>query len=78
MSTCSCGELLSESVPLTAGIERLKSCPHCSTTAGHHVFYPEDTFGKRDMGNSRVIIQSWCSECRADQPVTQAAAYECA
>ncbi len=40
-------------------------CPHCGKIA-----YGEDEieeeFGYRNMGNGRVIPQSWCKECRAN------------
>jgi len=80
MEKCSCDELLNESITmtLTSKPQRLKSCPNCSTAAGHHVFYLEDTFGKRDMGDGRILVQSWCPECRVHRTVTQSAVYKCA
>ena len=65
---CSCGDPLNESVVMTYHGERLKSCPHCSTRAGRHQFLSEAYFGTRDMGDGRVIVQSWCPECRSDLP----------
>ncbi len=74
---CSCGEPLRESVVMTVGSKRLKSCPECSGRAGHHVFYDEASFGVRNMGGGRVIVQSWCPACRGGMPPDGPAAFEC-
>lgn len=48
-----------------------KSCPNCSVLRGVHVYYDYEDFGFRDMGDDRVLIQSWCAPCRSAQaPVT--------
>lgn len=78
MSSCSCGEPIREAIVMKTANERLKSCPECSGRAGHHVFYREDIFGMRNMGDGREIIQSWCPECRGGTRPTRAADYECA
>lgn len=77
MSICSCGEAIRESIVTNDDSGRFKSCPECSGRAGHHVFYPEKSFSMREMGDGRYIVQSWCPECRAGNPTTMEAAYEC-
>lgn len=37
-----------------------KSCPHCSVTAGEHVFYGLDKFLNREEGRG---AESWCRGC---------------
>ncbi|EQC00988.1 hypothetical protein B738_06794 [Photorhabdus temperata subsp. temperata M1021] len=41
-----------------------KSCPSCSLNRGYHVFYEDDAFGMRNMGDGRRILQSYCHYCR--------------
>ena len=77
MSTCSCGEPLRDSLVVRAGDLLLKSCPECSHLRGHHVFFREDAFGFRDMGDGRVLIQSWCSDCRQGHRSIRRPEYEC-
>lgn len=44
------------------GYEEKAVCPHCGKTAtGRDEI--EEKFGYRDMGDGRVIVQSWCREC---------------
>jgi hypothetical protein len=74
---CICGETLRQSVTMKTRSERLKSCPECSGRRGRHVFYREEAFGSRDMGDGREIIQSWCPECRAGTAPSGTSAYEC-
>lgn len=62
---------------MDAGTTRLKSCPECSGRAGHHVFYGEDHFGRRNMGDGREIVQSWCPACRAGTLPDVPPALEC-
>ena len=79
MSKCShCVQSLEDSQTMATEPNRLKSCPRCSQRAGHHVFYRETIFGTRDMGDGRIIIQSWCPECRSDQTSTRQPDYTCA
>lgn len=54
-----------------------KTCPKCSQNAGHHVFYPIETFHERDMGDGRVIVQSHCSSCRSYLPPKEIPSFEC-
>ena len=77
MSICSCGAPIRESLTIITRTARLKSCPQCSGRAGHHVFYREGTFGMRNMGGGREIIQSWCPECRGGNQPTRRPDYEC-
>lgn len=39
-------------------------CPNCGKTA-HGVDEIRILFGYRNMGDGRVILQSWCRECRS-------------
>ena len=39
-------------------------CPNCGKTA-HGVDEIRILFGYRNMGDGRVIPQSWCRECRS-------------
>jgi hypothetical protein len=71
---CTCGESLDDSITMTAGGDRLKSCPECSRRSGAHQFHPEGHFGTRNMGDGREIVQSWCPECRSNQPARAATA----
>lgn len=61
-----CQRPLRESIKFEQNGQIYKSCPECSGNAGHHVFYRLDDFGDRDMGNGRIIPQSWCPACRSD------------
>ena len=77
MARCSCKTDLRDSVCMTLDGVRLKSCPNCSKRKGRHVFYLEEYFGYRNMGDGRVYIQSWRPECRAENPSTSTPKYEC-
>lgn len=74
---CSCGKPLRDAITLERDDGVLKSCPECSGRAGRHVFYREDDFGTRDMGDGRVIPQSWCPTCRSDSIPSTRPAFEC-
>lgn len=70
-----CGRRLRRSFQQTtpSGV-LLKSCPNCSRNTGRHVFYTEESFGLRNMGDGTIRVQSWCPPCRSDQlPTPQAA-----
>ncbi len=54
-----------------------KSCPSCSSKAGTHVFYKHDAFGMRNMGDGRLIVQSWCPGCRLEDGVYPHKAFKC-
>lgn len=41
-------------------------CPHCGKTANGQAEI-EEKFGYRDMGDGRVIPQSWCRDCRIEE-----------
>ena len=41
-------------------------CPHCGRTAHGQDAIVAD-FGYRNMGDGRVIVQSWCRECRSEE-----------
>lgn len=48
------------------GYDEKAVCPHCGKTAtGHDEI--EEKFGYGDMGDGRVIVQSWCRECRIEE-----------
>ncbi len=42
------------------------SCPHCGKAACGKAEI-EEKFGYRNMGDGRVIPQSWCRDCRIDE-----------
>ncbi len=68
MGTCSgCGLSLNESQEVESKDTRYKSCPKCSSMAGHHVYYKYEYFGMRTMEDGRHIVQSWCPSCRSDE-----------
>jgi len=39
------------------------SCPNCGKVASSYDEV-ELEFGYRDMGDGRIIVQSWCKNCR--------------
>jgi hypothetical protein len=41
-------------------------CPHCGKKAVDRDEI-EKKFGYRNMGDGRVIVQSWCRECRIEE-----------
>lgn len=45
---------------------RKKSCPRCSVRAGEFVYKSLAEFGERQMEDGRMLIQSWCTDCRED------------
>lgn len=47
-------------------VEESCSCPHCGKTANGKTEI-EEKFGYRDMGDGRVIPQSWCRDCRIEE-----------
>ncbi|MBQ7504760.1 MAG: HNH endonuclease [Ruminococcus sp.] len=70
MDTCKhCGKSLSDAQFLLLNDTVFKSCPHCSTGVGEHVFYKcPDAFGttkKRITDNNPMGLQSYCASCRA-------------
>lgn len=40
-------------------------CPNCGKIA-HGEEEIEELFGYRNMGDEKIIPQSWCKECRSD------------
>ena len=40
-------------------------CPNCGKIA-HGEEEIEELFGYRNMGDEKIILQSWCKECRSD------------
>ncbi len=76
MSSCSsCDGSLNDSIFIES--RDLKSCPHCSALAGHHIFYRCEDFGMRDMGDGRYILQSWCPGCRSHDGIRPTVQAEC-
>lgn len=63
---CGCSGSLHESLSAEDEGQQFKSCPKCSVEAGYHVFYKQEDFGFRDMGDGRHIVQSWCPSCRSN------------
>ena len=53
-----CQQSLHDFVIIEKDGEVFKSCPSCSSKAGTHVFYKHDDFGMRNMGDSRLMVQS--------------------
>ena len=41
-------------------------CPHCGKTASGRDEI-EEKVGYRNMGDERIIVQSWCRECRINE-----------
>lgn len=41
-------------------------CPKCGKKANSYDEVERD-FGYRNMGDGRIIVQSWCSECRIEE-----------
>jgi adenosine deaminase len=68
-ASCSfCGERLDRSLHRNIDGRAIKSCPHCSTMAGYHVFYFMEDFGERVV-DGEAYDQSWCLPCRSkDKP----------
>lgn len=67
MGICSgCAKPLRGSIKIIQAGQVYKSCPECSGKVGYHVFYRLEDFGDRDMGDGRIIPQSWCPACRSD------------
>jgi len=70
MSSCtSCGQHLEEALYASAGGTgnfSLKSCPSCSAREGEHLYYPQDAFGFRTVGDGKYA-QSWCASCRGQR-----------
>jgi hypothetical protein len=50
---------------MSNGVEKCK-CPHCGKAANGRKEI-EEKFGYRDMGDGRVIPQSWCYDCRIEE-----------
>lgn len=72
MADCKCcGKPLSDAQFLLLNDTVFKSCPHCSTGVGEHIFYKcPDAFGttmKRITDNNPMGLQSYCSNCRSDK-----------
>ena len=40
-------------------------CPNCGKIA-HREEEIEELFGYRNMGDEKIMLQSWCKECRSD------------
>jgi len=72
-----CQQPLHDSVIIEKDGEVFKSCPSCSSQAGTHVFYINDDFGMRNMGDGRYIVQSWCLGCRLKQKNTIKSFFSC-
>ncbi len=53
-----CQQSLGDSVTTEKDDGVFKSCHSCSSKAGTHVFYKHDDFGMRNMGDSRLMVQS--------------------
>jgi hypothetical protein len=41
-------------------------CPHCGKSASGQKEI-EEKFGYRNMGDGRLIPQSWCRDCRIEE-----------
>jgi hypothetical protein len=41
-------------------------CPNCGKIANKYDEVKRD-FGYRNMGDGRIIVQSWCRECRIEE-----------
>lgn len=78
LGVCSCGGRLDESQYCKDDFgNTFKSCPRCSNTSGHHVFYNIEEFGERNMGDGRIIAHSYCPSCRNYQGPSLIPAFEC-
>ena len=79
MDTCPACQLPNKESQWTPD-EEWKSCPRCSTSAGHHVFHPYPVgfgaTGKRGSAKHVDGPQSWCSACRSG--VTPLPGWSCA
>ena len=77
-NVCStCQQSLHDSVVIERNGEVFKSCPSCSSNAGIHVFYKYDDFGMRNMGDGRLIVQSWCQGCRLQDGMKPKLVFKC-
>lgn len=75
---CSCGYPLKDAQYIKDELDHdHKSCPGCSKNSGHHVFYPIEEFHERNMGDGRVIVQSYCVSCRNRKPPILSPSFEC-
>lgn len=72
-----CQQLLHDSVIIEKDGEVFKSCPSCSGNAGTHVFYKYYDFGMRNMGDGRLIVQSWCPGCRLQDGMKPNLVFKC-
>lgn len=72
-----CQQPLHDSVVIEKNGEVFKSCPSCSSKAGTHVFYRYDEFGMRNMGDGRLIVQSWCPGCRLQNDFKPSSTFNC-
>lgn len=71
MECSHCGKELSLSV--YNADKTMKSCPRCSQANGqYHVFHPYPSYfgttGKRSSSRSPEGAQSYCTNCRGDNP----------
>ncbi|KAB7896427.1 hypothetical protein GA565_10775 [Rouxiella sp. S1S-2] len=75
---CSCNVRLDDSQYCIDSFgNTFKSCPRCSQISGHHVFYTTDEFGEKDMGDGRVLLQTYCPSCRSYKNRPLVPAFEC-
>lgn len=72
-----CNEALNLSEVVVKGQDEYKSCPNCSVQHGFHIFYRTGDFGNRNMGDGRIVIQSWCPDCRVKESVRRVPSSTC-